>query len=639
MSSKGLKKPVRRTPDAHLTPALLLARIRWDWVAAALALLLLAWLVTGGDWDFFPRGGPLETFYDAQAVSFLHGRVDVDPESIGTEAFQRDGKSYGYFGPTPALIRLPLQLVFPEMYGRWNCLSMLLASAVVIGTLLLLMETLERRFPPAGRPVSRRLLAGGLLLAAAIGSTNFFVSAERKVYQEAIVWGAALAFAQAVFLARYLFDPKTKWLALSCAAAFLAFFARVSSGAGSLLSLAIVDLAVLLPSARFRSFFSDCALPRRAAAVLSATLIVSAALWAGLNQWKFGAPFTTLPVASNRQFNQQRTERVRGELASFYNLPITFWAYLSPSNIDFEKRFPWVLATDGDPTVPSRFPKAHFDSFEPFVSLPAGMPELLLAALAGTALCFGRRPEVRALRAPLAGALVGCSLIFLWGVITYRYLHDAFPWLVLGSAVSLAWLISLQRRWLRRTLAGLFAAATVYAVWINFAVAMVDQRYLSYPIPAEKRVAFTDLCDSIDLGGVKGFLRYAWRWRRYLSAASFEQGNLMVDRAELVERDDVPVVRSQGQSPNFAEYVVSVPAEGRYEIAVRYAAAQPQPVHLLVNRQEANALVCGAPTGGWRVQEWNAAGVFRLAGGVNRIGLASYGPVPPISMLRITAAE
>jgi hypothetical protein len=342
---------------------------------------------------------------------------------------------------------------------------------------------------------------------------------------------------------RYLTDQKNKWLVLSCIAAFLAFFARVSSGAGALFSLFVVDLALLIPAARFRSFFSDSALPRRASVILTATLVLSAALWAGLNEWKFGAAFSSLPMAANRQFNQERTQRIKGGLASPYNIPIALWAYLSPSNIDFTKRFPWVLATDGDRSVAARFPKAHFDSFEPFVSLPASMPGLFLAALAGTVLCFAGRTELRAFRASLGGTLIGCGLIFVWGVITYRYLHDLFPWLALGSAIALAQVASLPAKWQRRTLAGVFAAAILYAAWVNFAVAMVGQRYLAYPIPAEKRVAFTDLCDAIDPRGVKGFLRYVSAWRRYIPAASFQQGNLLIARTELVERGDVPVVR------------------------------------------------------------------------------------------------
>ncbi len=188
--------------------AALLDRIRWDWLALGISLVLLAWLVTEGDWEFFPKAGFLESFYDAQAQSLVHGRIDVPPEAIGTEAFMRDGKAYGYFGPTPALMRLPLELLLPGMYGRWGRMSMLLGSALTLGMLLLLMNRLESRFPLPAAPRLRLLLRGVLILAAAIGSTNFFVSTEHKMYQESILWGSALAFAQAVFLVCYLTGPK-----------------------------------------------------------------------------------------------------------------------------------------------------------------------------------------------------------------------------------------------------------------------------------------------------------------------------------------------------------------------------------------------------------------------------------------------
>jgi hypothetical protein len=40
-------------------------------------------------------------------------------------------------------MRLPLELVLPGMYGRWGRVSMLLASALTLGMLLLLRERLE----------------------------------------------------------------------------------------------------------------------------------------------------------------------------------------------------------------------------------------------------------------------------------------------------------------------------------------------------------------------------------------------------------------------------------------------------------------------------------------------------------------
>lgn len=626
-------------PAAPVAP--LLDRIPWDWLAAAAALVLLAWLVTVGDWDFFPKADFLESFYDAQAQSLLHGRIDVPPEAIGTEAFMRDGKAYGYFGPTPALLRLPLELLLPGMYGRWGVVSMLLASALTLVMLLVLMRRLESRFPLAGVPRLRAALRAVLILAAALGSTSFFVFTEHKMYQESIVWGSALAFTEAVCLACYLMSPKPRWLAMGCAAAFLAFFARVSSGAGPLVSLSLVGVAWLVPSVRFRAFFAVPALSRRAAVALGAALLASAALWAGLNYWKFGQVFTSQPIALNKQFDQKRVQRVKGNIVSLYNLPVTLASYLSPANIDFNRAFPWAFLTMGDPALARRFPKAHFDTFEPFASLPAAMPELFLAALAGTVICLARRRGgTGEFRAPLCGAMAGCAVIFAFGYVSYRYLHNMFPWLLLGSAVAVAGLTSIPGKTLRRGLAALFVAATVYAMCVNFAFALRWQRYVCYPIRPEKRAAFTDLCGVVNSGGLRAFLWYARHWHRYIPAASFDEGNVVADRAGLAERYDQPVILSQGQPPYGAEYAVDLPAAGTYEIAIRYAAAEPRPVHLLIDGHDIKE-VCASATGGWlpAKQRWESAGLFKLSGGANRIGLASYGPFPPVSMIRLIRIE
>ena len=53
---------------------------------------------------------------------------------------------------------LPFELLLPGMYGRWGAVSMLLASVLTLGTLLLLMPRLESRFPLAAGARLRNLL-------------------------------------------------------------------------------------------------------------------------------------------------------------------------------------------------------------------------------------------------------------------------------------------------------------------------------------------------------------------------------------------------------------------------------------------------------------------------------------------------
>lgn len=626
-----------KLPDGQVTP--LVDRIRWDWIAVAISLVMLSWLITEGDWNFFPKAGFLENFYDGQAQSLLHGRIDVAPEAIGPEAFLRNGKAYGYYGPTPALIRIPLQLLFPGMHGRWNCLSMLLASVLMITMLSLLMNRVEKLFPIPGRPYLRHFLRAALILAVAIGSTNYYVSSERKMYQEAIIWSSSLAFAHAVFLFFYLMNPRPRWLVLSCLMAFLAIFSRLSSGAGPLFSLLLVDVAILLPSVRFRSFWTDSNPPRRAAIIISFTLIASAVFCGGLNYWKFGQ--VSIPISMNKQFDQQRMERIKGKIVSLNNLPITLSSYLSPGNIIFTGNFPWAFLTMGDTSLLKRFPKASFDIFEPFASLPAAMPGIFLSAIAGTVICFrSRSGKLKELRAPLAGTIAGFSITLIFSSVTYRYEHDFFPWLAFGSAIGVAWIPGILNKSFRYILSFFFVVATAYAMFVNFAFAIWMQRYVSYPIRPEKRIEFTDFCSVINTHGLKGALWYGRHWHLYIPASAFQGGNLQIDRTRLAERYDQPVLRSQGDPPYVADYTVDLPTNGIYEIAIRYAAAEPRPVYILVNGYDLKE-VCGTPTGGWlhNNQAWALVGLFKLNGGTNNISLLGYGPFPPISMLRVIRIE
>ena len=181
------------------------------------------------------------------------------------EAFVHDGKSYGYFGPTPALARLPLNVLIPGLARHWNRLSMLLASALLICMLLLLLRRLDELLPLNQGRQLRNLLGAALIVAVAIGSPNFPLSAEAKVYQEAIAWASALSLASAVCVISYLMRPSRKWLALSCATAFFAFFARVSSGAGPIFVLFLLDMVLVDSGARADSAFSVSPIsPRRA---------------------------------------------------------------------------------------------------------------------------------------------------------------------------------------------------------------------------------------------------------------------------------------------------------------------------------------------------------------------------------------
>src|SRR5258708_9639098 len=70
--------------------------------------------------------------FNSMLTHLLHGRFDVDPDSIGDEGFLKDGLVYTYFGVMPALFRLPF-LLLPDFAAldltRLSCIAAVTAMA------------------------------------------------------------------------------------------------------------------------------------------------------------------------------------------------------------------------------------------------------------------------------------------------------------------------------------------------------------------------------------------------------------------------------------------------------------------------------------------------------------------------------
>jgi hypothetical protein len=107
---------IGRVPTIQSAESSRASSIGWFLAAAGCASVCYAWVVTGGSFRF-NHAEVFGSFYDYQAASFLEGRLDVPEEAIGGEAFEARGKLYGYFGPTPALLRLPFVAAGPFAQG------------------------------------------------------------------------------------------------------------------------------------------------------------------------------------------------------------------------------------------------------------------------------------------------------------------------------------------------------------------------------------------------------------------------------------------------------------------------------------------------------------------------------------------
>src|SRR5215216_6428771 len=95
-----------------------------------LALLLWIYTTTGGRQIFVNE--MLSEAYDSQAEHFLRGDVGVDGGAIRHEILIVDGKARMYFGPFPALLRIPLNYIYPSGRGHWSRISGFCAGMIAL---------------------------------------------------------------------------------------------------------------------------------------------------------------------------------------------------------------------------------------------------------------------------------------------------------------------------------------------------------------------------------------------------------------------------------------------------------------------------------------------------------------------------
>ncbi|MCC2672817.1 MAG: Planctomycete cytochrome, partial [Armatimonadetes bacterium] len=113
-----------------------------------------------------------------------------------------------------------------------------------------------------------------------------------------------------------------------------------------------------------------------------------------------------------------------------------------------------------------------------------------------------------------------------------------------------------------------------------------------------------------------------------VEAEDFTRGNVLKDRQFYGK--EIGVLVNAGQYPNLAEYEITVPAAGAYQLDLRYASGDARAVELHVNGGLVASNGASRVTGGFfpDTQRWEAQGVFRLLAGKNLVRLqrASYFP-------------
>jgi hypothetical protein len=405
------------------------------------ACLLLAWLLTvpvhwavvtdGFRQSLLEPDGPSQ-YFDAYADSLRSGRLNVDPYHIGNEAFLVKDRAYGYFGLTPALLRMPLNAAFPSLWGHWARIMMLLGAALsVLGAHWLAICAYGPE--PALLSFERRAAHVVYLLIVGLGSTALFLPSRPNVFHEASALGVGLTLAGLGALATWQRRPTLSRALFAALLAVLALHARIVCGAAVVMAAGIV---VVLASWRIcvRKQRSE---PVAQVVVLAVGGLMAAGSYAALNWMKFGT-LLSIPIELNLQSSPARLARTGGHMMRLNNVAANAYNYLAPWNVKLGGEGALV-----QPIAPENLlitPGMDYDWREPVISLWAASPALLTVSLLGLCVLFvaARRKQPASLLVPaLIGGAASVTSPLLYFAITQRYSHDMLPFLVVSAALAM----------------------------------------------------------------------------------------------------------------------------------------------------------------------------------------------------------
>ena len=420
-------------------------------IGALVAGILFLWMVTAGTFDPGRRVPYSGNFYDVQAHRLLDGDLSMPASVLGIEGYEHDGKSYMYFGPAPALLRLPIAAVTNSLDGRTGVVSMSLAFVVAMAALGRISWRI-RRWARGNAAVDRweEILAGVTALVLGAGSAVIFLGIGPYVYHEASLWGAALAFAAFEAILGWIERPRPRVLLAASVLTLLALMSRLAVGIGPAAALALVALIVAgaqlwrggrRVAGRLGLVTDD--LGWLTVAAIAVATVVPLAIYAAWNLAKFGTLFS-VPFdhqAANALVPERKAILAanNGTLVNVRALPTNLWQYLRPDALRLDGSWPWVRLPTWRPTV---IGDLRYDLLDFTSSVTATMPLLFGLAIGGivTMIRTKARSTVATLGSldlPVLGAACAAvpSLVFVY--ITERYMADFLPLLVLPALAAL----------------------------------------------------------------------------------------------------------------------------------------------------------------------------------------------------------
>jgi mono/diheme cytochrome c family protein len=122
-------------------------------------------------------------------------------------------------------------------------------------------------------------------------------------------------------------------------------------------------------------------------------------------------------------------------------------------------------------------------------------------------------------------------------------------------------------------------------------------------------------------------------------AEKYKKGT--ADRTDQGYGEGIGIIISFDPTHTRAEYAITVPSAGEYELELRYAALESRPVRIYVDGAVVTPTAARATTGGWNPehQAWKPEGKLHLKEGKNTLAIEAHGLLPHIDKLAVLPPE
>jgi len=394
------------------------------------ALSVLIWMLATTDGRHVFIKEVLGDAFDSQAEHFLRGSVDIDGEAIRWEGMIVNGKARMYFGPFPAFLRMPLNLIYPAGRGAWSRISGVLAGQIALFAFAGLLRDALQTSSLSSR--ARTWLGAACLVGFVFGTPFLFLLGNLSIYNEAIIWAFAWSLA-ALFFAWRCRNAEGRALTFSliafsiCSGACL--LSRVTFGA-PLALLAALQTFLLVREKKLR---------------LLPALLVPLSICLGFYLWLSYARFGSFAGVSFDHY----INPVHREFAHKYGV---FSLRRVPYGVAdyFGLRFP-ALQTQPPFLKADRHFYAHPQLYsipfsETYLSVTWAAPWLVGGGILGV-MCLFRRNSIDLFERGSAIAFACQSIgILSYYALAQRYSVDLYPFLIVCFVIFLRHSIKLLPR-------------------------------------------------------------------------------------------------------------------------------------------------------------------------------------------------